>query len=234
MSAFRFKQFSVSHDKCAMKVGTDGVLIGAWANHHHPSTILDIGTGSGLISFMMAQRFHDAKIKGIDIDEEAILQARENKATNPWKERIVFQHQSLSELSPSSSFDLIVSNPPFYDGTNTSGNIRRDLARQNNSLPPSLLFKHVASILQTAGSFCCILPSNTAMLYEQEAHDVGLFNHKELKVKGNKSAPIKRVLIQFGFEEKEKITEELVIETEKRHVYTSQYLSLVKDFYLFA
>ncbi len=234
MSAFRFKQFSVSHDKCAMKVGTDGVLIGAWANHHHPSTILDIGTGSGLISFMMAQRFHDAKITGVDIDQQAILQAKENQITNPWKERIEFLHQSLSEFSQSSSFDLIVSNPPFYDGTNTSGNKQRDLARQNNSLPPTLLLQKVADILNRSGVFCCILPSAIASYYEKEANKVGLFNQKELSVRGNHLKPTKRILMQFGFEKRIKTTEELVIETEKRHVYTAQYLSLVKDFYLFA
>lgn len=233
MPAFQFKQFSVAHDKCAMKVGTDGVLIGAWAKHKNPLSILDIGTGSGLISFMMAQRFPTAQIVGIDLDQDAIIQANENRETNPWKDRIQFKETGLEPYNLS-TYDLIVSNPPFYNGTNKSGNTQRDLARQNNSLPPALLFKKVADLLTGNGSFCCILPLEMKSEYELEAHKVGLFNQKELIVKGNEAKQAKRILIQFGEESVIKQSEILIIETDKRHEYTQQYLSLVNEFYLFA
>tara|TARA_R110002049_G_scaffold85790_6_gene218166 strand:+ start:1770 stop:2471 length:702 start_codon:yes stop_codon:yes gene_type:complete len=233
MPAFRFKQFSVAHDKCAMKVGTDGVLVGAWANHSNPLSILDIGTGSGLISFMMAQRFPKAIITGIDLDDNAIIQANENLETNRWKDRINFQKLDLDKLN-STSYDLIVSNPPFYNGTNKSGDNQRDLARQNNSLPPALLFKKVTELLSDNGSFCCILPVEIAAIYEEKANRYDLFIQKELFVKGNPSKEPKRILIQFGREVLKKQSDTLIIETDKRHEYTAQYLSLINEFYLFA
>jgi len=233
MPAFRFKQFSVAHDKCAMKVGTDGVLIGAWANHSNPLSILDIGAGSGLVSFMMAQRFPKALITGIDLDDDAIIQANENLIINPWKKRIKFQKLDLANLS-SACYDLIVSNPPFYNGTNNSGNTQRDLARQNSSLPPALLFKKVAELLSLEGVFCCILPVEIAAAYEEEANKHKLLVQKELFVKGNPTKEPKRILIQFGRGVQKRQPDTLAIETHKRHEYTEQYLSLINEFYLFA
>ena len=146
---FRFKQFTVWHDRCAMKVGTDGVLLGAWAGPGRPGgmsggspqTILDIGTGSGLVALMLAQRFPEAQVTGIDSDAEAAAQARENFAVSPWPQRLRAAHISLQEFCRGTAataaarrFDLVVSNPPFYDTTLTSPDPLRTAARHTGSL----------------------------------------------------------------------------------------------------
>lgn len=233
MPDFHFKQFSIAHDKCAMKVGTDGVLIGAWANHQNPLNILDIGTGSGLICFMMAQRFPDSIITGIDIDDDAIEQAQENRQKNRWSDRITFTRTNLSDIS-SVRFDLIVSNPPFYNGTNTSGNAQRDLARQNISLPPALLFNKVVELLNKNGSFCCIIPREITEEYETLANEYNLYVQEKIAVKGNPDKEVKRILLRFGKQLVNPKLGKLTIETNKRHEYTNQYLSLINEFYLFA
>jgi len=233
MNAFRFKQFEVAHDKCAMKVGTDGVLLGAWANHTLPQTILDIGTGSGLIAIMLTQRFSTAKITGIDIEDSAIEQATENFNDSNWSDRLTAQKVDLAEFQ-SDSFDLILSNPPFFNGTYFSGNTERDTARQNDSLPPALLFQKVEELLNSEGHFCCIIPTEHKAEYIAAAKNVGLFLNQELRVKGHPNKPYKRELLQFSRHQSELISDSLTIETDKRHEYTSQYLTLVKDFYLFA
>lgn len=233
MNAFRFKQFEVAHDKCAMKVGTDGVLLGAWANHFSPQTILDIGTGSGLIALMLAQRFDNAKITGIDIEDSAIEQATENFSRSNWNDRLTVQNSDLGQFQ-SDNFDLIVSNPPFFNGTYFSGNTERDTARQNDSLPPALLFQKVAELLNKDGHFCCIVPTEHKAVYIQEAQFSHLFLNQELRVKGHPNKPFKRELLLFSKHSSELISNSLTIETNKRHEYTAQYLTLVKDFYLFA
>lgn len=233
MTAFRFKQFEVAHDKCAMKVGTDGVLLGAWAKHISPQTILDIGTGSGLIALMLAQRYSIALITGIDIEDSAIEQANENFNNSSWADRLTTHKVDLAQLQ-SDSFDLIVSNPPFFNGTYFSGNTQRDTARQNDSLPPALLFQKVAELLSADGHFCCIIPTEHKAAYLSAATQAGLFLNNELRVKGNPNKPYKRELMQFSKIQSELISDSLIIETDKRHEYTPQYLTLVKDFYLFA
>jgi tRNA1Val (adenine37-N6)-methyltransferase len=233
MNAFRFKQFEVAHDKCAMKVGTDGVLLGAWAKHSAPQSILDIGTGSGLIALQLAQRFSAAKITGIDIDSSAVKQANQNFKNSTWSKRLIAIKVNLDQFEHP-PFDLIVSNPPFFNGTYTSGNQERDTARQNTSLSPTLLFQKVSALLATDGHFCCIIPTEHKAEYISIAASFGVFLNQELRVKGHPNKPYKRELLQFSKQESELISDSLTIETDKRHEYTAQYLTLVKDFYLFA
>jgi tRNA1Val (adenine37-N6)-methyltransferase len=233
MNAFRFKQFEVAHDKCAMKVGTDGVLLGAWVNQTSPQSILDIGAGSGLIALMLAQRFNNSIITGIDIEDSAIEQANENFNNSNWSDRLTAHKIDLAEFQ-TTTFDLIVSNPPFFNGTYFSGNTKRDTARQNDSLPPALLFQKVAELLSADGHFCCIIPTEHKAEYLSAATHAGLFLNNELRVKGHLNKPYKRELMQFSKFQSELISDSLIIETDKRHEYTSQYLTLVKDFYLFA
>lgn len=233
MAAFKFKQFELEHDKCAMKIGTDGVLLGAWAHHPSPKRILDIGCGSGLISFMMAQRFENSEIIGIDSAASAILQSEINLQTNPWKNRIQFQLSDISDFK-NAPFDLIVSNPPFYNGTSFSGNSERDKARQNNHLSTEMLFDNAARLLNQKGIFCCIIPIEFQTKHIQCANSNHLYLNDELIVKGHANKAAKRILLSFSKEKMTVNSDILIIESDKRHQYSKQYLSLVKDFYLFA
>ena len=149
---FKFRQFTIWHDRCAMKVGTDGVLLGAWAGQDRPGEILDIGTGSGLIALMLAQRFPQARITGIDCDRDAVMQARENFAGSPWSGRLRAIHTSLQNYchgqeAASERFSLIVSNPPFYDNTLTNPDSRRCTARHTGGLPHDELLLLSAGLL---------------------------------------------------------------------------------------
>ena len=160
---FRFRQFTVWHDRCAMKVGTDGVLLGAWAGQGRPGKILDIGTGSGLIALMLAQRFPEALITGIEPDAEAAAQAGENFLCSPWHDRLAVSTATLQDFTSGAAgketFDLIVSNPPFYDSTLLNPDARRSAARHTATLPYSELM-HCASALMTGTSeLDIIIPS---------------------------------------------------------------------------
>ena len=171
---FRFKQFTVWHDRCAMKVGTDGVLLGAWAGQerlgetqvNHPRNILDIGTGSGLIALMLAQRFPQARITGIDCDKDAAMQAMENFTGSPWADRLRAVRTGLQDFcrdtaTAAERFDLIVSNPPFYDNTLTNPDSRRCAARHTGGLPHDELLLLSAGLLSDTGVFSLIVPSES-------------------------------------------------------------------------
>ena len=163
---FKFRQFTVWHDRCAMKVGTDGVLLGAWAGQDRPGEILDIGTGSGLIALMLAQRFPKARITGIDCDKDAAMQAKENFTGSPWADRLRTVHIGLQgfcrdTVTAAERFDLIVSNPPFYDNTLTNPDSRRCTARHTGGLPHDELLLLSAGLLTDSGVFSLIVPSES-------------------------------------------------------------------------
>jgi tRNA1Val (adenine37-N6)-methyltransferase len=231
---FQFKQFTIQQDKCAMKVGTDGVLLGAWAPvDHRPFSILDIGAGTGLIALMLAQRSHAEQIDGIEIDDDAYEQAVDNFENSPWGDRLFCYHAGLDEFmdEPEDEYDLIVSNPPFYTDGYFSGDEQRDKARFTESLPFEDLIEASALLLSETGVLAIIIPS------KEEAHFIGLAKEEELfpfkitRVKGTPETEIKRSLIAFSRTEKETVIDELIIETA-RHKYTDEYISLTKDFYL--
>ena len=162
---FTFKQFYIDHSRCAMKVGTDGTLIGAWFSANcNNCRILDIGTGTGLIAIMAAQRFSDAQIIGIDIDSDCIEQARENVAASPWSERISIIHSALQEFTSSKGFDVIISNPPYFVDSLLSPDDKRSTARHTTSLSFSDLFDGVERLLAQDGTFALILPPAEVLL----------------------------------------------------------------------
>jgi tRNA1Val (adenine37-N6)-methyltransferase len=231
---FQFKQFTIQQDKCAMKVGTDGVLLGAWAPvDHRPFSILDIGAGTGLIALMLAQRSHAEQIDAIEIDDDAYEQAVDNFENSPWGDRLFCYHAGLDEFmdEPEDEYDLIVSNPPFYTDGYFSGDEQRDKARFTESLPFEDLVEASALLLSETGVLAVIIPS------KEEAHFIGLakeddlFPFKITRVKGTPETEIKRSLIAFSRTQKETVIDELTIETA-RHKYTDEYISLTKDFYL--
>jgi tRNA1Val (adenine37-N6)-methyltransferase len=231
---FKFKQFTVQQDQCAMKVGTDAVLLGAWANiEHHPNTILDIGSGTGIIALMLAQRSHSELIDAIEVDDRAYEQCVHNFENSPWNDRLFCYHTSLQEFTDEveDKYDLIISNPPFYSDDYKSKNIKRDLARFQDAMPFEHLIKSVSKLLSINGKFSVIIP------FKEENHFIALtlgahlFPNRILRVKGNPNSEIKRSLIEFSFHENKTKVNELIIEMD-RYQYTQDYISLTKDFYL--
>ena len=231
---FKFKQFTVQQDRCAMKVGTDGVLLGAWAAlDHNPTSILDIGAGTGLVALMLAQRSNASLIDALEIQEAAFEQCVSNFEASPWADRLYCYHASLQDfaLEVDEKYDLIVSNPPFHIETPSSGDPARDQARQSLSLPFPELLQGVAQLLSPRGKFVVVLPYKEASAFIAAAEPLGLFPGRCLHVRGNARAEIKRSLLEFQFGATSCVYEKLVIEKE-RHVYTPEYVALTRDFYL--
>lgn len=233
---FQFKQFYVKHDLCAMKVGTDGVLLGAWAGWHDDyQHILDIGTGSGLVALMLAQRFPHALLTGIDIDADAALQAADNFKASPWNKRLHAQHVSLQEfaLSNTTRFDLIVSNPPFFQNSLKNPDLHRSTARHTDTLPHTSLVKIAADLLTEQGVLCVILPAEQTDAFSHLAASSQLQMHKRLDIYPTPQRPAKRTLLALSKTTPASPThEKLIIEMEGRHNYSPDYLHLTSAFYL--
>ncbi len=232
MSApFQFKQFTITQDQCAMKVGTDGVLLGAWADVAGTKTILDIGTGTGLIALMMAQR-SAATIDAIDIDEDAVTQAENNVAQSPWANRIIVYHASIQQFIPEQLYDLIVSNPPFFENSLKSNDASRNLARHNDSLGFIELIFSANNYLKENGKFCIVLPTEEAQQFIQMARTQRLYCNKICYVHPTPEKPAKRYLMQFEKKKGKLEEEQLVIEANGRHQYSEAYQQLTGAFYL--
>ena len=231
---FQFKQFIIQQDRCAMKVGTDGVLLGAWAPvEHNPFSILDIGAGTGLIALMLAQRSHAEQVDALEIDEDAYEQCVDNFENSPWGDRLFCYHAGLDEFmeEPEDEYDLIVSNPPFYTDDYKSGDEQRDTARFADALPFEDLAEAASILLSDIGIFAVIIPYKEEERFIALAAENELFPIKITRVKGTPSSEIKRSLIAFSRIQKEPVIDELVIETA-RHQYTPEYTALTQDFYL--
>lgn len=216
-----------------MKIGTDGVLLGAWTKTKKAKLTLDIGTGTGLIALMLAQK-SKAEIYAIEIDLEAVYQAKENIIKSPWAKRISLWNTSIQTYAHmvEDRFDLIVSNPPFFnsDKADTS----REIARQQGKLTFEELITSTATLLKPEGRFCVVIPAESEEQFTSLATQNGLYKNKICKVFGNPTAPCKRVLLEYAKVKKDCIEESLTIEKEERHDYTPEYLALVKDYMLFA
>ena len=231
---FKFKQFTIYQDRCAMKIGTDGVLLGAWTNiFHSPESILDIGAGTGVIGLMMAQRCSAGSIDAIEIDEDAFEQCVENFEASPWTDRLFCYHASLDEFldEVDDKYDLIISNPPFYSEEVSSGDSVRDQARQNSSLPFGLLLKGVSELLAESGIFALVTPFKEEKKVQEEALKFGLCPMRLMHVKGHPSSEVKRSFMEFQFKKTDVLRSELTIE-KSRHQYTEEYIELTRDFYL--
>ena len=193
---FRFKQFCIRHDRCAMKVGTDGVLLGAWGNVEG-KRILDIGTGTGLIALMAAQRNPQAVVVGIDIDEAAVKQARENIADSPFCERVSCEFQDVLTYSPDVCFDVILCNPPFFTEDTLPDDEPRALARNNRSLPFPQLIAKVASLLTGKGKFSMIIPCEHVLDVVGLCLTNGLRLSRRCTVYTTEKKPPRRTLLTF-------------------------------------
>jgi tRNA1Val (adenine37-N6)-methyltransferase len=232
---FQFKQFSVEQDRTAMKIGTDGVLLGAWTPiDNNPFSILDVGTGTGIIALMLAQRSAAEQIDALEIDEDAYEQATDNFENSLWNDRLFCFHAGLDEFveEPEDEYDIIVSNPPFYSEDFKSNNEQRDLARFQDAMPFEQLIEAAALLLSEKGVFSVIIPFKEESTFLALAHKQELYPLKITRVKGTPTSETKRSLLAFSRNcNADSPVEELIIETE-RHCYTPEYITLTKDFYL--
>ncbi len=230
---FVFKQFKIVQDKCAMKVGTDAVLLGSWVNASNAKTILDIGTGTGIISLMLAQK-SGARIDAIDIDTNAFIQASENVNDCAWKDRIDVHHISLQQFTKESDhkYDLIVSNPPYFVDSSKAMEESRTNARHTDLLPFDHLLDGVLKLLNSTGKFYVILPTKESETFRQMAEDNKLYLTKLTRIITRTDKPEKRVMMRFEFTQRAFSEDSLTIEKDERHSYTDAYKELTKDYYL--
>lgn len=231
---FRFKQFTVWHDRCAMKVGTDGVLLGAWAMMEGAKTLLDIGTGSGLIALMLAQRYPALNIEAIEIDEQAARQANENFSKSPWGGRLTALHCPLCDFTGqgAQTFDAIVSNPPFFLQSLPSPDRQRTTARHASLLTPESLLHDSSQLLSANGSLHLILPVAEGETLIETAMDYQLYCHRATYVYPKPQSAPKRLLMTLKKTTDALQQDTLTIETGTRHQYTEEYIHLTHEFYL--
>lgn len=231
---FQFKKFTVYHDKCAMKVGTDAVLLGAWADTSFCRNILDIGTGTGIIALMLAQR-SQATVEAIDIDKEACVQATENVAASPYTERIKVVHASCADFAASNQqkrYDLIVSNPPYFINSLKCPDNKRTVARHTDTLLLSDLIREAQTLLSPSGRIALVLPYERLEEVKALASANHLYICRQTDVIPTPGAAPKRLLVELSTtEENIKNRDTLTIE-EARHQYTPEYIALTKEFYL--
>lgn len=214
-----------------MKVGVDGVLLGAWADIATTNSILDIGTGTGLIALMLAQR-STASIVGIDIDADAILQATENIQNSPWADRVSVHASALQDFSTKHGFDLIVSNPPYFVNSLKAPSESRAMARHTDTLTHEELIVNASRLLNPNGRICIILPVAEGLQCVEFAAKNGLFCSKLVRVFPKPTVEAKRLLLEFSQKSTETIETELVIESDVRHQYSPEFTELANGFYL--
>ncbi|WP_299670277.1 methyltransferase [uncultured Polaribacter sp.] len=220
-----------------MKVGTDGVLLGAWCNTaNYPDAILDIGAGTGVISLMLAQRSDAMTIDAVEVDESAYEQTVENFEQSDWADRLYGYHSTFQEFADEmaeeeETYDLIISNPPFYSDNFETENTARNQARFTSSLSFDELFIGVSKVLSENGVFSVIIPFKEKVDFIALAKNNKLYLNRFCKVQGNPTSEIKRILLEFSFHKTKILEEDLIIETT-RHQYTKDYINLTKDFYL--
>lgn len=230
---FKFKQFTIYQDQCAMKVGTDGVLLGAWTNVGVCKRVLDVGTGTGLLALMVAQRNADAVIDAIDIDTHCILQAQDNVNNSLFKNRITVKELSFDDvvLQKDKQYDLIISNPPYFQNSHKSPHASRNLARHTDRLSFYELISEGAALLSKNGAISLILPYSSKEDLLQHAATENLFAHRITHVFPLPHKPAKRLLVELGKKKQPPVHENLVIE-KSRHVYTNDFNALTEAFYL--
>jgi tRNA1Val (adenine37-N6)-methyltransferase len=228
---FQFKQFLIRQDQTAMKTGTDSVILGCWAEHSRPQRILDVGTGSGILALMMAQRF-ECEIDALEIDQAAFQQATRNIQDSPWSNRIYLYPTRFQDYKKDKNhrYDLIICNPPYFSDSLKSGEKSRDLARHNDSLRPVELLKGASTLLNECGSLAIILPAMDERFYLQTGLLSGLYANRILEVHPKQGKPAKRVAIQFSGKKIQTFRTHLVVEDVDG--YSAEYKNLTSDFYL--
>ncbi len=234
---FKFKQFNIDQTDAVMKVGTDGVLLGAWTHPQQALNILDIGIGTGLITLMMAQNSsHKTNIDGVEIDEQSFLIAQRNITASPWSDRINLYHISIQDylFQSDQKYDLIVSNPPFFSGGTLSDSQERTDVRHTIKLPHGDLLRSVRGLLAPTGRFTMILPRIEGLRFIEMATSYGLYCSKKTRVFPHPKRSVERLLLEFTSNLKEKMIEkDFYLQADDTHRnYSKEYRELTKDFYL--
>jgi tRNA1Val (adenine37-N6)-methyltransferase len=229
---FKFKHFTIFQDKSAFKVGTDGVLLGACADISNAKRILDIGTGTGLIALMLAQRCN-AEIVAIEPDYNSFLEARHNAGLCKWRKRIELFHTSLQDFDPGSiKFDLIVTNPPFFTDSLRNPDPVKSNTRHNDSLNSDDLLNGTVRLLEDTGKLQLILPYVEGNIFIAGAQAYGLYCNNILKIRPLPTSEVKRMILTFSKKRTRAQEKFLTIERGQRHEFTEDYINLTKDFYL--
>lgn len=234
MSIFRFKQFIVSQSHAAMKVGTDSVLLGSLLEADSPQRILDIGTGTGLLALMMAQRFPSATIDAVEIDADAVKDAVFNFAQSPWSDRLVLYHQPFQDRVPQSElYDLIVSNPPYYEVENQYKILanQRAQARHTQDLSFETLLEGIKTLLSENGCCWMVLPKQESEILIEKAQQKGLYLNKLVSIFPKQSKPCNRVVFMLSKKQQPVHTSDLYI-YEETGEYTNEYFRYTEPFLL--
>nr|WP_154324648.1 tRNA1(Val) (adenine(37)-N6)-methyltransferase [Pantoea sp. 201603H] len=234
-NGFTFKQFFVAHDRCAMKVGTDGVLLGAWAPVANVKRVLDIGCGSGLIALMLAQRTDEhVPIDGVEIDADAQQQAQENCAASPWSTRLTIHLQDIRQWAEQCEvrYSLIVSNPPYFSSGVDCASPQRATARYTDSLNHQTLLQCAEALIDEEGFFCVILPQQAGNALAEIAATRGWFLRYRTDIADNDKRPPNRVMLAFSPAPGECFQDSLTIRGPDQR-YSEAHCSLTRDFYLF-
>ena len=231
---FNFKQFSMDDSKAAMKIGTDTVLLGAWTPCNNETRILDIGAGSGILTLMMAQRNPDAEIDAVEIDPEAVAQAKLNAQLSPWNDRIHIFNLSVQEfsLAKKNSYNLIICNPPFFTNSLKAPDNKRNLARHNDSLPVEDLLESTSKMLTEDGEAVFIIPANALGNWKHEAAKHQLFPDKLTWVKSSPTHSPHRAMVMFSRKNQNSIPEDEICIYSSEKIHSQEYRKLTKDFYL--
>lgn len=234
-SHFQFKQFSIQQDRCAMKMSTDAVLLGALAHQDNAALILDVGAGTGVIGLMLAQRFPGARVHGVEIDEQAHIQAAQNFQASPWKDRLEGYHAAFQDYVQShakTKYDLIVSNPPYFSNQLKSPNVRRNLARHDDQLSLKDLLQGVKQLLSEEGLFWLILPLKEMNLFKNMAVGADFSLRHEYQVFDQPGVYPHREICSFGRGEFfERVSAEILLKDASGEAGRT-YSDLVKDFLL--
>lgn len=234
-NGFTFKQFFVAHDRCAMKVGTDGILLGAWAPIARVNRVLDIGAGSGLLALMLAQRTDDqVTIDAVELDADAAAQAAENIAESPWAHRIKIHMADVQQwlTQENSRYDLIISNPPYYEQGVECATPQREQARYTTTLDHGTLLSCAAEAITEEGFFCVVLPESIGNAFTEQALSMGWHLRLRTDVAETDLRPPHRVLLAFSPRAGECFTDRLIIRGPEQQ-YSEGYTALTQAFYLF-
>jgi tRNA1Val (adenine37-N6)-methyltransferase len=232
---FQFKQFTIQQEHAAMKVGTDGVLLGAWASvPGSEGRVLDVGTGTGVIALMIAQRTKSAMVDALEIDPVSVRQAKENFRNSPWKERIQCIQSSFQDYCSHcrTRYDLIICNPPFFSGSSKAPSREKNLARHDDSLSLEELFKGSVLLMNKPATISLVLPVQKLPQAMDLISGYRMHCSRITRVKPVEMKPAKRVLLEVSTISRELIEDELTIETDRRHVYSDKFKSLIEEFYL--
>jgi tRNA1Val (adenine37-N6)-methyltransferase len=234
-SVFKFKQFSLEQGDKVMKIGTDGILLGAWVNTQNVSRVLDIGTGTGLIATMIAQRTQETLIHGVEIDDVSFVLAQRNMENCPWSDRLRVFHQAIQEysVSPGKEYDLIVSNPPFFSGGTFSDNQNRNLVRHTVKMSHSDLLRSAYRLLSKQGRMGLILPYIEGLRFIEMAERYMFHCTRITEVKSRPEKPVERLLIELAKNNKDELKKQLLIIHENDEEFSKSYKDLTRDFYLY-